>query len=101
MNGVKEMRTFNNIATLIKTKRAEHPEQYTQGELASFLGLKSDRLIAMIENGGCSVPLEAMPKLSEVLNIPQDDFIQAVMKDHEESLDKYFAKNFKRKITYM
>jgi transcriptional regulator with XRE-family HTH domain len=95
------MRKFNNIAALVKTKRIEHPECYSQIELAHLLGFKCNKLIANIEGAECNVPLEIMPKLTEVLNIHPDDFIKAVMKDHEESLDLFFKKTFEEKIVYM
>jgi DNA-binding Xre family transcriptional regulator len=95
------MRRFNNIATLIKTKRIEHPKSYSQLELANLLGFECEKLIVYIEEAECDVPLEVMPKLSKVLNIHPDDFIEAVMKDHEESLDKFFIKTFKEKIMHM
>ncbi|MDD4972891.1 MAG: helix-turn-helix transcriptional regulator [Bacteriovorax sp.] len=95
------MRIFNNIATLVKTKRIEHPECYSQIELANLLGFKCNKLIANIEEAECNVPLKIMTKLSQVLNIPPDDFKAAVMKDHEESLDLFFKKTFKEKIIYM
>lgn len=91
------MRTFNNIATLIKTKRIEHAESYSQSELANLLGYKGDKLIASIEKAEREVPLKFMSKLSEVLNIDQDDFIEAVMKDHIVYLDNFFEKPFNEK----
>ncbi|MBC7537760.1 MAG: helix-turn-helix transcriptional regulator [Bacteriovorax sp.] len=95
------MRRFNNIATLVKTKRIQHPECYSQLELANLLGYKCEKLIAHIEEAECDVPLEVMPKLSKVLNIDPDDFIEAVLKDHEESLDNFFSTTFQERIIYM
>jgi transcriptional regulator with XRE-family HTH domain len=86
------MKTFNNIASLVKTKRTGHHKNYSQAELASLLGLKSDYLIANIEDAGCGVPLKSMSKLSEILDIDPDDFKEAILKDHQESLNKYFSK---------
>lgn len=95
------MRSFNHIATLIKVKRAVHPKGYSPTEVAHLVGLNCDKLITDIENATCSVPLKMMPKLSYALNIHPNEFIEAVMKDHEESLDRYFNKKFKEKTIYM
>ena len=95
------MRKFNNIATLVKHKRIEHPECYSQIELGNLLGFKCSKLIVSIERAECNVPLKAMPTLAKVLNIHPDDIIKAVLRDHEESLDNFFKKTFKEKIIYM
>lgn len=95
------MKTFNNIASLVKTKRTEHHKSYSQGELSSLLGLKSDYLIASIEEATCGVPLKSLSKLSEVLDIHPDDFKEAILKDHKESLDRYFSKKAIEKPLYM
>ncbi|MDD4972910.1 MAG: helix-turn-helix transcriptional regulator [Bacteriovorax sp.] len=86
------MKTFSNIASLVKTKRTGHHKSYSQAELALLLGLKSDYLIANIEEAGCGVPLKSMSKLSEILDIDPDDFKEAILKDHQESLNRYFSK---------
>lgn len=94
------MRTFKNIANLVKTKRIEHPENLSQMEVSNLLGFKCDRLISKLENAQCNVPLKVMPKLSKILNIDQDDFIEAVLKDHDESLENYFNKKVFNKNMY-
>ncbi|MBC7537751.1 MAG: helix-turn-helix transcriptional regulator [Bacteriovorax sp.] len=91
------MKTFNNIASLVKTKRTEHHKCYSQAELSSLLGLKSDYLIANIEEATCGVPLKSISKLSEILEIHPDDFKEAILKDHHESLDMFFNKKFNKK----
>ena len=93
--GTNLMKTFSNVASLVKTKRTEHMKCYSQTELASFLGLKNDKLISRIEEATCSVPLKSLSKLSKALDIPPDDLKEAILKDHEESLDRYFSKNFR------
>lgn len=89
------MRTFNNVAKLVKSKRVAHPKSYSQMELAQLLGLKTHKLIASIEAAECNVPLKTMPKLSKILNIHPDEFVKAALMDHEESLERYFKKKFK------
>lgn len=87
------MKTFNHVASFIKTKRVQHHKGYSQEEVSSLLGFKSNKLIANIENAVCSVPLKTMFKLSEILNIDPEDLKEAILKDHQESLDRYFEKN--------
>lgn len=88
------MKTFNNIASLVKTKRSEHHKNYSKEDLSALMGLKSESLITKIEEANCSVPLKSMSKLSQVLDISPDDFKDAILKDHEESLERYFRKTF-------
>lgn len=92
---------FNRTAALVKTKRIEHPECYSQSELANLLGYKCDKLIVKIENAECLVPLKVMAKLTDVLNIHPDDFIDAVMKDSEEYLNDFFGKTFNDENVFM
>lgn len=91
------MKKFNNVASLVKTKRTKHHKNYSKAELSSLLGLKSDYLVASIEEAVCSVPLKALSKFSEILDIHPNDFKEAILKDHEESLDRYFSKKFRKK----
>jgi hypothetical protein len=86
------MKTFYNIASLVKNKRKEHHKNYSKTEVALLLGLKTDYLISDIEDASCGVPLKALSKLSDILDIPQDDLTNAILKDHKESLDRYFSK---------
>lgn len=95
------MKSYNNIATLIRTKRLEHPKKYSQNDVAGLLGFEGDELISDIEEAECNVPLSLMPKLSKVLDIDPNEFMSAVMKDHEESLERFFAENFKEHTLFM
>ncbi|MDO9183643.1 MAG: helix-turn-helix transcriptional regulator [Bacteriovorax sp.] len=88
------MKTFNNIATFVKKKRTEHHRKYSQDELSTLLGLKSNHLISKIEAAACSVPLKTLPKLAKILEVHPDEFKEAIIKDHQESLDRYFKKLF-------
>lgn len=96
-----KMKSHNHVATLIKTKRSEHPKRYSQDELSALLGFKCNTLIARVEDAQKHVPFKVMPKITKILDIKQDDFIKAALKDHEESLDKFFETNFKKEILYM
>jgi transcriptional regulator with XRE-family HTH domain len=95
------MKTFKNIASLVKIKRISHPEAYSQEELAKLLGLKTHSLIAKIEEADCGVPLKSAPRLSEILNIHPNDFKEAVLKDHQESLERFFNNKVLGKPKYV
>lgn len=86
------MRSFKNIATLIRTKRINHPKSYSQSDLSLLLGYKNGQFISNVERGLCNVPLKMMKKISEVLDISAEDIKTAILKDHEETLTNYFNK---------
>ncbi|MDD4975738.1 MAG: helix-turn-helix transcriptional regulator [Bacteriovorax sp.] len=87
------MRSFKNIATLIRTKRIGHPQDYTQSDLSLLLGYKNGQFISNVERGMCCVPLKMMKKISEVLDISLDELKVAFIKDHEETLINYLNKS--------
>lgn len=97
--GALTMKTFHHIASLVKSKR-EKEKNFSQEELASLMGYKSNYLIANIEEALCSVPLKSMSKLCSLLEIKPEDFKKAVLLDHKESLDRYFSKKVSKKVVY-
>ncbi len=86
------MRSFKNIATLVRTKRIGHPKNYSQSDLSLLLGYKNGQFISNVERGLCNVPLKMMKKISEVLDISPEELKSAILKDHEETLTNYFNK---------
>lgn len=84
------MRSFKNIATLIRTKRVNHPKNYSQTDLSELLGYKNGQFISNVERGLCNVPLKMMKKISDVLDITQEEIKFAILKDHETTLANYF-----------
>lgn len=86
------MRSFKNIAALIRTKRINHPKNYSQSDLSLLLGYKNGQFISNVERGLCNVPLKMMKKISEVLDITPIEIKSAILKDHEETLTNYFEK---------
>ena len=86
------MRSFKNIATLVRMKRIGHPKNYSQSDLSLLLGYKNGQFISNVERGLCNVPLKMMKKISEVLDINADELKSAILKDHEETLTNYFNK---------
>lgn len=86
------MRSFKNIASLVRSKRIGHPKNYSQSDLSLLLGYKNGQFISNVERGLCNVPLKMMKKISEVLDINPDELKSAILKDHEETLTNYFNK---------
>jgi transcriptional regulator with XRE-family HTH domain len=86
------MRSFKNIATLVRSKRIGHPKNYSQSDLSLLLGYKNGQFISNVERGLCNVPLKMMKKISEVLDINPDELKAAILRDHEETLTNYFNK---------
>ncbi len=83
------MRCFKNIAELIKSKRLQHPKAYSQSELSHLLGYKNGQFISNVERALCNIPLKMLGKVSEVLDITPETLKEAILKDHEETLNNY------------
>ncbi len=84
------MRSFKNIAHLIRNKRVNHPKNYSQSDLSLMLGYKNGQFISNVERGLCNVPLKMMKKISDVLEIDPEEIKLAILKDHEETLTNFF-----------
>jgi hypothetical protein len=93
------MRSFKNIASLIRTKRINHPKNYSQSDLSLLLGYKNGQFISNVERGLCNVPLKMMKRISDVLDIMPDDIKAAILKDHEETLTNFFNKTPTKKVS--
>ena len=91
------MRSFKNIATLVRQKRINHSGNYSQSDLSALLGYKNGQFISNVERGLCNIPLKMMKKISEVLEIDPSDIKTAILKDHEETLTNFFNTNYKKK----
>lgn len=83
------MRCFKHIATLIRTKRIQHPKGYSQSELSHLLGYKNGQFISNVERALCNIPLKMLGKVSDVLSIAPEELKAAILKDHEETLESY------------
>lgn len=83
------MRSFENIAKLIRAKRLGHPKGYSQSELSNLLGYKNGQFISNVERALCNIPLKMLKKVSEILNIDPKELKEAILKDHEITLDNY------------
>jgi hypothetical protein len=84
------MRCFKNIAELIKSKRLQHPKAYSQSELSHLLGYKNGQFISNVERALCNIPLKMLGKVTEVLDITPEALKEAILRDHEETLNNYF-----------
>ena len=87
------MRCFENIAKLIKTKRLGHPKGYSQSELSHLLGYKNGQFISNVERALCNIPLKMLGRVSEILDIDSEDIKQAILRDHDKTLDNYLAES--------
>ncbi len=85
------MRSFDNIAKLIRTKRMGHPKGYSQSELSSLLGYKNGQFISNVERALCNIPLKMLGKVCDVLDIDSTELKKAILKDHEVTLENYLT----------
>ena len=83
------MRCFDNIARLIRTKRVSHPKSYSQSELSHLLGYKNGQFISNVERALCNIPLKMLSRVVEVLEVTSDDLKDAILRDHEITLENY------------
>jgi transcriptional regulator with XRE-family HTH domain len=86
-----EMRSFRNIAKLIKSKRLGHPKGYSQSELSNLLGYKNGQFISNVERGLCNIPLKMLSKIVEILDISPEELKNVILLDHGETLDNYLS----------
>lgn len=87
------MRCFEHIAKLIREKRVGHPKGYSQSELSHLLGYKNGQFISNVERALCNIPLKMLGRVSEVLDIETEQLKQAILKDHERTLENYLERS--------
>lgn len=83
------MRTFSNIAKLVKDKRLASPKGLSQNELSKLLGYKNGQFISNVERGLCGVPYKNLNKLCEVLSIDKSELMASILKDVEDTVENY------------
>ena len=86
------MRSFQNVARLIKNKRINHPKNYSQSELSQMLGYKNGQFISNVERALCNIPLKMLNRVSDILSIPPQEIKTAIMEDYEDMLNKHLNK---------
>ncbi len=89
------LRSFNNIAKLVKSRRLNHPKRYSQSELSSLLGYKNGQFISNVERALCNVPLKMLTKIAVILEISHSELKAAILKDHEETINNFLDKGQK------
>lgn len=85
------MRTFNEIANLIKKARTTHPKGLSQAELSKLLGYKNGQFISNVERGLCSIPLKMLARVGEILHLSDEQLKQAILNDYAAMIDAQFA----------
>lgn len=88
---MSKQRSFQHIARLIKDRRLAHHKGYSQAELSELLGYKNGQFISNVERGICAIPLKTLKKVGEVLEIPKDELMGAMLNDYEATLDNYLV----------
>lgn len=83
------MRSFENIAKLIREKRISHPKGYSQSELSQLLGYKNGQFISNVERALCNVPLKMLGRVAEILSISHDELKSAILEDQRQTLDNF------------
>lgn len=59
----------------------------SQGDLASSLGYTSPQFVSNWERGAANPPLEKIPQLAKILNIPIEDMINLILQETEQYLN--------------
>ena len=85
------MRSFDYIAKLIRSRRLGHPKGFSQSELSHLLGYKNGQFISNVERALCNIPLKMLSKVSEILDIRPSELKEAILNDHEKTLDNYLS----------
>jgi len=79
------MRSFKNIAKVIRNKRAAGSLQQTS--IGSDLGYKaSGQFISNVERELCSVPIKRIKQFATALKMDPQEIVEAMVADYRESL---------------
>ena len=80
---------------MIRAKRQNHPQEFSQSELSHLLGYKNGQFISNVERGLCNIPLKMLGKVCEILHIGPQEMKQAMMVDFEITIENYLARQTK------
>lgn len=83
------MRSFTHIARLIRQKRKEHPQCFSQLELSHKMGYKNGQFISNVERALCNIPFKMLIKIAFILNINPRELKEKVLEDYATTLDNY------------
>lgn len=86
------MKSFENIAKLVKEARLAHPSRMSQSELSHKLGYKNGQFISNVERGLCSIPLKSLAQFAEVLDIPKEKVVDVILEDTRATIEHHFKK---------
>lgn len=86
-----QKKNFTHIAQLIKKSRLSHPNNLSQSDLSHLLGYKNGQFISNVERALCNIPLKILPKLTEILAIDESELKEAILKDHEKTIEYYLT----------
>lgn len=76
-----------NLAKEIKTARLSHRVGFSQGDLATMLGINVQS-ISNLERGKQSLNIKHVIKLSKILEIPFEKLKRAMVQDYEDAINK-------------
>jgi transcriptional regulator with XRE-family HTH domain len=80
------IRHFKNVADLIKSARGKLCPPLSQGDVATLLRYRNGQYISNIERGLCSLTMSRFLEATEVLKIPREQLIEAMVKDYESNI---------------
>lgn len=89
------MKSFENIARLVKEARLSHSSRMSQSELSHKLGYKNGQFISNVERGLCSIPLKSLAQFADVLEIPRERVVEVILEDTKMTIESYLNKTKK------
>ena len=81
------------IGKLIKESREASKPVVSQSKLSSELGYRNGQFISNVERGICSIPLDKVKKVADVLSIDAEDIKEALVDDYKSKIDKALLSN--------
>lgn len=78
-------KNFSNIGNTISKFRTR--KNMSQIELSNSLGYKNGQFVSNIERGCCNVPLEKINLIAELLDVPVETIVRAMVKDYKIHLN--------------
>lgn len=76
------------IGRLIKETREGKNPVFSQSKLSSELGYRNGQFISNVERGICSIPLDKVAKVANVLGLDSNSLRDALVEDYESKVNK-------------
>jgi transcriptional regulator with XRE-family HTH domain len=70
-------------------REARIKKGYTQQELGTMLGYEYGYFVGMMENSSSKIPIDLIPKISELLDLNPKKLLKEVMTSRHPSVAKY------------